>query len=46
VEFLSGCLIKEKSDPETIARIVNGTPLVRVEVFHSNVGDFVTVHLV
>ena len=39
-------LNRGRADPETISRIVNGTPLVLVEVYRGNAGDFVDVNIV
>jgi S1-C subfamily serine protease len=42
-EPLEALLSRGQSTPEVIDRIVNGTPLIRVEVWRANSGPFVTV---
>jgi S1-C subfamily serine protease len=43
---LENLLNRGRADPGVIARIVNGTPLVRVEVWRDNSGAYVTVTLI
>ena len=43
---LERLLERGQADPNTVQAIVNGTPLVRVEVYRGNRGDFVIVRLV
>jgi S1-C subfamily serine protease len=42
---LERLLERGQTDSNTISSIVNGTPLIRVEVYHGNAGDFVIVRL-
>jgi predicted aspartyl protease len=43
---LERLLERGRAEPGVISRIVNGTPLVRVEVWRGNAGPFVTVTLI
>jgi S1-C subfamily serine protease len=43
---LERMLERGRSEPEVISRIVNGTPLVRVEVWRGNAGPFIVVTLI
>jgi S1-C subfamily serine protease len=43
---LESLLSRGQADPGVISRIVNGTPLVRVEVWKDNTGAYVTVTLI
>jgi S1-C subfamily serine protease len=45
-QTLERLLERGNADSSTVSTIVNGTPLVRVEVYHDNAGDFVIVRRV
>jgi hypothetical protein len=44
-EALEQMLERGRAEPGVIERIVNGTPLIRVEIFRSNAGPFIDVTL-
>jgi hypothetical protein len=44
-EALEQMLERGRAAPGVIERIVNGTPLIRVEIFRSNAGPFIDVTL-